>query len=465
MKAFLDIPLHWRLAAVAAIGLLVGHLVNLAVYALGERRRRESPWSSSHPRDDRRDWLDRLPLVGWFRMRRLAGELGAGFWIRPIVVELLLGALFAGLYWWEVAQCGILDLPQLINKVDGTIIRDVPSLATWRILHVIFLGHLILVTLMLVASLIDFDERVIPDAVTVTGTIIGLALSAAYTWNLMPSYVELQPPRIQIVELTTLCFPAVRYPTDPLAPLGSIPWPAYLAAAPQLFSLLAALICFWAWCFALLPWLWLPDRGFQIALRFFAAKISRADETMTILPIAICGTAGIGLVWWMGGPHWVGLLTSLAGITFGGGLLWAVRVIASRALEREALGFGDVTLLAMIGSFLGWQACLLVFFLAPFAGLLMGLAQLVLGRGREIPYGPFICLAALGVIVGWVKLWQLEQVSRLFNLLLNPVWSVLFVVVCLAGLAVLLGLYQIIRGTPPEGGTPTQEGGENTTPA
>ena len=33
------------------------------------------------------------------------------------------------------------------------------------------------------------------------------------------------------------------------------------------------------------------------------------------------------------------------------------------------MGFGDVTLMGMIGAFLGWQAAVLTFFLAPFFGL------------------------------------------------------------------------------------------------
>ena len=40
-----------------------------------------------------------------------------------------------------------------------------------------------------------------------------------------------------------------------------------------------------------------------------------------------------------------------------------VRVLGSQVLRREAMGFGDVTLMAMIGAFLGWQAAVLTFFL------------------------------------------------------------------------------------------------------
>ena len=41
------------------------------------------------------------------------------------------------------------------------------------------LAHLVLISLMLVASLIDADEKIIPDAITVPGTLLGLLLAAA----------------------------------------------------------------------------------------------------------------------------------------------------------------------------------------------------------------------------------------------------------------------------------------------
>jgi leader peptidase (prepilin peptidase)/N-methyltransferase len=48
----------------------------------------------------------------------------------------------------------------------------------------------------------------------------------------------------------------------------------------------------------------------------------------------------------------------------------------------------------------------MIFFLAPFFGLLVGLLQWI-GHGEsEIPYGPYLCLATLAVIVRWRDLWN-----------------------------------------------------------
>ena len=82
------------------------------------------------------------------------------------------------------------------------------------------------------------------------------------------------------------------------------------------------------------------------------------------------------------------MLTALVGLAASGGIVWAVRLIGTAALRREAMGFGDVTLMMMIGAFLGWQAGLMLFFLAPFAGLVIGLLQFVLRRDDVIPLRP-----------------------------------------------------------------------------
>ncbi len=81
--------------------------------------------------------------------------------------------------------------------------------------------------------------------------------------------------------------------------------------------------------------------------------------------------------------------------------------------RREAMGFGDVTLMGMIGAFLGWQAAVLTFFLAPFLGLAHAAWKLLKylkkrisggqlsGADREIPYGPYLSMAAATLFFLW----------------------------------------------------------------
>jgi len=104
--------------------------------------------------------------------------------------------------------------------------------------------------------------------------------------------------------------------------------------------------------------------------------------------------------------HLHGLAWSVAGVVAGGGITWLARILSRWILGREALGLGDVTLMALIGSYLGWQPTILVFFLAPLAGLAAALAGVVLARRTWLPYGPCLSAAAFVVLCGWKWLWR-----------------------------------------------------------
>ncbi len=154
-------------------------------------------------------------------------------------------------------------------------------------------------------------------------------------------------------------------------------------------------------------------------------------------------------------PHWHGLVWSLAGAAVGAGLTWLARGISSIVLGQEAMGLGDVTLMAMIGSFLGWQPVLFVFLLAPFCGIVVGLvAQTMLNRSY-VPYGPYLSMAALFVMLGWKWIWMWEptrsvSIRRLFGDV--PSLAIL-AGIALVSLLVLLGIVRWWRGArimPPE---------------
>lgn len=427
MKEFVAIPLLYRLAGVFIAGALLGYLSNLAAYVLSQHAAR-NPWSWQYPDRSKSRWLARLPLVGWLWLIRQRSQLGRGFWLRPLLVELGMGGLCAALYWWEVGKGEI--LPPGPVGVGGQI---APSPITWEIMHAVFLAHVVLSCFMLVATLIDFDELIIPDAITVTGTLVGLMLASSYAWTMMPAAVRLSGPGIQFVEFMTLLFPLRSYPDE---------WPPVLEAPKQSLPLFVALAVFWFWCLSLLPWLWLPRRGLEKAIRMFIGHAVRAANFPAVFMIALCGGAGIAMVWWLGGPGWTALVSALAGLAMGGTMIWSVRIIFSAILGKEAMGFGDVTLMAMIGAYLGWQAPVFIFFVAPCIGLVFGLAQLALGFGREIPYGPFLCLATLIVIVAWRWFWE-QFLENWFQPWPGLGWSVPPILVVLAVCVLAGGLVAI----------------------
>lgn len=73
------------------------------------------------------------------------------------------------------------------------------------------------------------------------------------------------------------------------------------------------------------------------------------------------------------------------------------------------MGGGDIKLIAMIGSFLGWQKMLLTIFISSLSGSVIGLILMALGKkGRKskIPYGPFLALGG-AVALFWGD-WLIE---------------------------------------------------------
>lgn len=89
------------------------------------------------------------------------------------------------------------------------------------------------------------------------------------------------------------------------------------------------------------------------------------------------------------------LLASVVGLLAGGGVTWLIRWVGSAVFRREAMGFGDVKLMGMIGAFLGWRSALLTMFLGCVFGALIGGVGAALGRSTVIPFGPYLAMGAV----------------------------------------------------------------------
>jgi len=98
---------------------------------------------------------------------------------------------------------------------------------------------------------------------------------------------------------------------------------------------------------------------------------------------------------------WIGLLYAFLAAALGAILLLIVRIGGKALFKREAMGLGDVKLIAMIGAFVGWQGVFLSIFLASLLGTVGGVITIAISKkarkDRLIPFGPF--LMAAGVIV------------------------------------------------------------------
>jgi leader peptidase (prepilin peptidase)/N-methyltransferase len=171
--------------------------------------------------------------------------------------------------------------------------------------------------------------------------------------------------------------------------LGALVWWEFVASDPGQAPgvRLARFACYFAFGAVLL------------ALSFIDLATRLLPDVITLPAIPILYLAAFG-------AHQADWLERLIGA--GAGYLF-FRLIADfyfYVLKREGLGLGDGKLLAVIGAVLGWRALPFVVFVGAIAGAVVSIPVLLLARRgggapaeslrrTQIPFGPFLALAAL----------------------------------------------------------------------
>lgn len=125
-----------------------------------------------------------------------------------------------------------------------------------------------------------------------------------------------------------------------------------------------------------------------------AGMATRVGEVLTI-------SGGVILTATMP-PLWLNVLSGVVlGYLVGGGLVWLVRILGSVGFNKEAMGLGDVHLLAAVGATMGWIDAVLTFFTAAFVGLAWTLIAAVASRSgprRTLPFGPSLAIGCFIVV-------------------------------------------------------------------
>jgi leader peptidase (prepilin peptidase)/N-methyltransferase len=250
------------LVALAALfGVLFGSFLNVCIYRLPRDLSIITPRSFCPECGHPISWYDNLPLLSYAILRGRCRSCGKSIGIRYVVVEFTTAALFA-----------------------LTIARYGPTLAAlkWCVFDAI----------MVALFWTDLEERILPDELTLGGTLLGLIFSV---------------------------------------------W----VSVPGLFD------------------------SFSLASSPRAASVVNASLGGVLLSL----------------PIW--LLGSLYG----------------RLRKRDALGRGDIKLLAAIGVFLGLENGLFALFIGAVSGSVLGLAYILWKRkdaaSYELPFGSFLCFGAV----------------------------------------------------------------------
>jgi len=109
-------------------------------------------------------------------------------------------------------------------------------------------------------------------------------------------------------------------------------------------------------------------------------------------------------------PHVKSFLNSVIGMACGALPLLSIGWVWEKLRHVEAMGGGDVKMMGMVGSFVGWKGALLTIMLGALVGSLVGLTLIILKRrtaDRVIPFGPFLALGAVATalygsdIISW----------------------------------------------------------------
>ncbi|MFZ9690539.1 MAG: prepilin peptidase [Phycisphaerales bacterium] len=372
-----------------AFGASIGSFVNVVAHRLPRRASLVSPPSRCPVCGGLLSWRENLPVLGWLLLRGRCKRCGTSISPQYVLVEVVLGLLF-------VATFLVLYLPPAgswwgADTGDWWIERQFGD--SWPAC----LAVLSMLAILVPITLIDAKTFLIPLSLTLV-----MAAIAAVAWPVQ----ALVEPGFRV----SLASPPV-----------PLPLPSTEIACAALGGMLGV---------AVLTWLLRTGR----ITPSFADYESYVEEGETLgdYPHARreclreawqVGIVAMGLFigWLVGGrmgasslPDWLVAFGAVCvGYLVGGAMVWITRILGTLAFGREAMGLGDVHLLAAIGAVLGWGDAVAVFLIAPFFGIAAAaisglLAAGWLGarfteagrRGREIPYGPHLALAAAFVVLG-----------------------------------------------------------------
>ncbi len=96
---------------------------------------------------------------------------------------------------------------------------------------------------------------------------------------------------------------------------------------------------------------------------------------------------------------WSALLYAVIGAAAGFTLLYAVGFFGSMLFKKDAMGGGDIKMMAMVGAFVGWKGVLVTVFLGAFLGTLIFVPIQLFNRDKLVPFGIFL---ALGAAATWI---------------------------------------------------------------
>ena len=329
------------------LGAVVGSFLNVCIYRLPRDLSVNKPRRSFCPSCKKEiPWYRNLPLISWIALRGRCANCGNKIAFRYFVVELITALLFLVVwrsFTWQTA------------------------IAYW-----------IFVSLLIVATFVDFEHFIIPDEITLGGVAAGIAASlvlpslmstdrrflavaisagsAAFGYAILWLVLEggklaFGKKRIRLKQPTAFTWTRTGDDADFVVGEERSLWSDHFAREKDLLLL----HCDQAT---------IDDRALgNITLQCRYDLVTVGDETLSLDKI-----------------------DRISG------------VVRELQIPREAMGRGDLKFLAAIGAFLSWRAVLFTIFAGSLLGSVVGLTTLVIGKrvwSAKLPFGPYLAAGAL----------------------------------------------------------------------
>jgi len=167
-------------------------------------------------------------------------------------------------------------------------------------------------------------------------------------------------------------------------------------------------------CLLFIKWMrepyWL---GAVLILSYIFIVIAAMDlETFMIADLFSYLIVLIGLVFFWANPYFKGgtvskFLQFFGGLIAGAFIMWFMSFLGKKIYKKDAIGEGDIFLMAAIGSVLGIEGVFSTIILASLFGSVYAVSLMIMkkaGRRDYIPFGPFLSLGAVINLYSFVKI-------------------------------------------------------------
>jgi len=344
------------LAGIAALfGALIGSFLNVVVYRLPRNESVVTPRSRCPQCGTMVVWYDNIPVVSWLVLRGRCRHCGNPISIQYPLVEAAVALAWGGSVWY-------------IGP-------------TWEAL-----SAAVFVTLLIGILLTDAQHYIIPDELSLGGLGVGMAFA------IIADATGLGVKAVLLAVYLGAAWLSLVLEKRQARREAAAPADAPRPAGPAAFDLVVMLPLVLVW---IAHW---------------------AAQRLGGAPAYSASTVGF----------------ACAGALLGFGLLWLVKAAGDLALRRgwiggqeitdtlgqdepvTAMGGGDLKMMAMIGSFLGWRGVLLTIFLGALTGTVVYLPFFFRKQKPLVPFGIYLALGAFVTLVAGARL------SAWYTLFLEP---------------------------------------------